>query len=58
MTTTTRLVHPECKTMKVHLIEWAGLGLCCLTDYRHDPKLEPRSYTRPIETIAGIEEAA
>jgi hypothetical protein len=60
MTTTTRLVHPECKAMKVHLIEWAGIGLCCIHDYSGDGKREPRSYTRPIETIAelAVKEAA
>jgi hypothetical protein len=58
MTTTTRLVHPECKAMKVHMLEWAGVGLCCIADKSEYAKQEPRSYTQPLETVAGLEEAA
>ena len=58
MTTTTQLVLPECIAMKVHMIEWAGIGLCCLTEYSFDEKTEPRSYTQPRETVAGLEEDA
>jgi hypothetical protein len=60
MTTTTRLILPECKAMKMHLIEYAGIGLCCLTDKSEYPKREPRSYTQPLEVVAQLatEEAA
>lgn len=44
--------------MKMHLIEYAGVGLCCLTDTSEYPKVEPRSYTQPLEVVAQFEEEA
>lgn len=34
--TTTPLINPACRQQKRHMIEWYGLGLCCLHDYRRD----------------------
>ena len=36
------------------MIVWAGLGLCCLTDYSEYPKVEPRSYTQPLDKVAEV----
>lgn len=42
------LVHPQCRADKQHMVIYAGIGLCCVTDYSKDPAKEPRSYTMPL----------
>lgn len=39
--TATPLLNPECKAQKQHLIEWAGVGVCCVPDQRLRDLLPP-----------------
>lgn len=51
---TNPLVGEQCRQLKQHVIIYAGLGLCCLTDYSRDKKQPPRSYTRPVAVVASL----
>jgi hypothetical protein len=43
---TTPLVNPACQTLGVHIIDWHGIGLCCVCDHS-EVEQRPRRLSRP-----------